>query len=78
MGPWRDGSVYIYMLDTTGYIWFHGAFPHLYEFTIAGRARDAVTGEVIYDAGPRGGPIGPGRAASSSIISTIPPMIPTE
>ena len=35
MGPWRDGSVYIYMLDTTGYIWFHGAFPHLYEFTIA-------------------------------------------
>ena len=49
MGPWREGSVYIYMLDTTGYIWFHAAFPHLYEFTIAGRARDAVTGEVIYD-----------------------------
>ena len=49
MGPWREGSVYIYMLDTTGYIWFHAAFPHRYEFTIAGRARDAVTGEVIFD-----------------------------
>ena len=46
-GPWRDGSVYIYVLDTTGYVWFHGAFPHLYEYTIGGRARDAVTGEVI-------------------------------
>ena len=49
MGPWREGSVYIYMLDTTGYVWFHAAFPHRYEFTIAGRARDAVTGEVIFD-----------------------------
>ena len=48
-GPWREGSVYLYAFDTTGYVWFHGAFPHLYEFTIAGRARDAVTGEVIFD-----------------------------
>ena len=46
-GPWRDGSVYIYILDTSGYVWFHGAFPHLYEFTIGGRARDAVTGKLI-------------------------------
>ena len=46
-GPWREGSVYLYTLDATGYIWFHGAFPHLYEFTIGGRARDAVTGELI-------------------------------
>ena len=48
-GPWREGSVYLYTLDATGYTWFHGAFPHLYEFTIAGRARDAVTGEVIFE-----------------------------
>ena len=46
-GPWRDGSVYIYILDTSGYVWFHGAFPHLYEFTVGGRARDAVTGKLI-------------------------------
>ncbi len=46
-GPWRDGSVYIYVLDATGYVWFHAAFPHLYEYTVGGRARDAVTGEVI-------------------------------
>ena len=48
-GPWRDGSVYLYVLDTTGYVWFHAAFPNLYELTVAGGARDAVTGEVIYD-----------------------------
>ena len=48
-GPWREGSVYLYTLDATGYTWFHGAFPHLYEFTIAGRARDAVTGDIIFE-----------------------------
>ena len=47
MGPWREGSVYLYAFDTTGYIWFHAAFPNLYEFTIGGRARDAVTGELL-------------------------------
>jgi hypothetical protein len=48
-GPWREGSVYLYTLDASGYTWFHGAFPHRYEFTIGGRATDAVTGEVILD-----------------------------
>ena len=48
-GPWREGSVYLYALDTTGYVWFHAAFPNRFEFTIGGRARDAVTGEVIFD-----------------------------
>ncbi len=47
MGPWREGSVYIYALDTTGYIWFHAAFPNQYEFMVGGRARDAVTGELL-------------------------------
>ena len=47
-GPWREGSVYLFTLDATGYVWFHGAFPHQYEF-VAGRGRyiDAVTGEPI-------------------------------
>ena len=47
-GPWREGSVYLYVLDTTGYVWFHGAFPDQYEFVVArGRVKDAVTGEAI-------------------------------
>ena len=47
-GPWREGSVYIYILDTTGYVWFHAAFPNQFEFVIAtGRYKDAVTGESI-------------------------------
>ena len=48
-GPWREGSVYIYMLDTTGYVWFHAAFPQQFEFVVArGRYIDAVTGEPIF------------------------------
>ena len=47
-GPWRDGSIYLYLLDTTGYVWFHGAFPQQFEFIVAtGKYKDAVTGEPI-------------------------------
>ena len=47
-GPWRKGSIYIYVLDTTGLVWFHGAFPQQLEFVVAsGRIKDAVTGESI-------------------------------
>ena len=77
MGPWREGSVYIYMLDTTGYIWFHAAFPHRYEFTIAGRA-EMRSPEKSFLTWSARQPNRARRAASSSIISTIPTMIPTE
>ena len=47
-GPWRDGSVYLYVLDATGYVWFHAAFPQQFEFVVAtGKYIDAVTGEPI-------------------------------
>ena len=48
-GPWRKGSVYLFTLDATGYVWFHGAFPHQFEFVVArGEYIDAVTGEPIF------------------------------
>ena len=48
-GPWRDGSVYLYTLDTTGYVWFHAAFPQQFELVLAtGRYLDAVTGKPIF------------------------------
>ncbi len=48
-GPWREGSVYLFTLDATGYVWFHGAFPHQFEFVVAtGSYIDAVTGEPIF------------------------------
>ncbi|MCY3776881.1 MAG: hypothetical protein OXH11_12960, partial [Candidatus Aminicenantes bacterium] len=47
-GPWREGSVYLYVLDATGYVWFHAAFPDQFEFVVAtGTYKDAVTGESI-------------------------------
>ena len=48
-GPWRQGSVYLYVLDiTSNLIMFHGAFPNQYEFLpLATTVRDAVTGELI-------------------------------
>ena len=49
-GPWRHGSVYLYVLDlTSNLIMFHGAFPDRYEFRplIATTVRDAVTGELV-------------------------------
>ena len=48
-GPWKDGSVYLYVLERTSEIvLFHGAFPDRFEFLpLVGIARDGVTGELI-------------------------------
>ena len=61
-GPWRHGSVYLYIVDgNTNLILFHGAFPGRFELQRAGAAQDAVTGEFIFDqivaaaSGPEGG-----------------------
>ncbi|MCY4489574.1 MAG: autotransporter domain-containing protein [Deltaproteobacteria bacterium] len=48
-GPWRHGSVYLYILDRTiDAILFHGAFPNRFELRpLTPTVRDAVTGELI-------------------------------
>ena len=48
-GPWRHGSVYLYILDlTSNTILFHGAFPDRFELRpLVPTVRDAVTGEFI-------------------------------
>ena len=48
-GPWRHGSVYLYILDTaSNTILFHGAFPDRFELRpLTATVRDAVTGEFI-------------------------------
>ena len=48
-GPWKDGSVYLYVLElTSDIVLFHGAFPDIFEFQpLVGIARDGVTGELI-------------------------------
>ncbi len=48
-GPWRHGSVYLYILDlTSNIILFHGAFPNRYELRpLVATVRDVVTGELI-------------------------------
>ena len=48
-GPWRHGSVYLYVLDlTSNIILFHGAFPDRYELRpLIATVRDAVTGELV-------------------------------
>ncbi len=48
-GPWRHGSVYLYVLDTvTNIITFHAAFPDRFESRpLVPTVRDAVTGEFI-------------------------------
>ena len=48
-GPWRHGSVYLYILDlTSNIITFHGAFPDRFELRpLIATVRDAVTGELI-------------------------------
>ena len=48
-GPWRHGSVYIYVLDTTSnVIQIHAAFPNRYELRpLIPTVRDAVTGKLI-------------------------------
>ena len=49
MGPWRQGSVYLYILDlTSNIVLFHGADPDRFELRpLVGIARDGVTGELI-------------------------------
>ncbi|MDD9948079.1 MAG: hypothetical protein OXU48_00940, partial [candidate division Zixibacteria bacterium] len=48
-GPWRHGSVYLYVLDlTSNTILVHGAFPDRYELRpLVATVRDVVTGELI-------------------------------
>ena len=48
-GPWRHGSVYLYVLDlNSNTILVHGAFPDRFEFRpLVATVRDAVTGEFI-------------------------------
>ena len=48
-GPWRHGSVYLYVLDTTSnIIQIHAAFPNRYELRpLIATVRDAVTGKFI-------------------------------
>ena len=48
-GPWRHGSVYLYVLDlASNLIMFHGAFPDRHEFRpLIATVRDAVTGELV-------------------------------
>ena len=48
-GPWRHGSVYLYVLDTvTDVILFHAGFPDRYEYLpLVPIARDVVTGELV-------------------------------
>ena len=48
-GPWRDGSVYLYVLDlSTNIITFHAAFPDRFENRpLVPTVHDTVTGEFI-------------------------------
>ena len=48
-GPWRHGSVYLYVLDLPSNLtMFHGAFPDRYELLpLEAPVRDAVTGELV-------------------------------
>ena len=48
-GPWRHGSVYLYVLDlTSDIILFHGAFPNRHELRpLVATVRDAVTGKLV-------------------------------
>ena len=48
-GPWRHGSVYLYVLDlTSNIIRIHGAFPNRFEFNyLVSRVRDAITGKPV-------------------------------
>ena len=63
-GPWRHGSVYLYVWNLTSRtILFHAGFPDTYELQpLVPVARDAVTGEFILphlieaaESGPEGG-----------------------
>ena len=48
-GPWRHGSVYLYVLDrTSNVILFHGAFPDRFELRpLVTTVRDVVTGKLV-------------------------------
>ena len=48
-GPWRHGSVYLYILDlTSNIILFHGAFPDRFELRpLIPTVKDVVTGEFV-------------------------------
>ncbi len=48
-GPWRHGSVYLYVLDlTSNIILFHGAFPDRFELRpLVATVKDAVTGQLV-------------------------------
>ena len=48
-GPWRHGSVYLYVLDrTSNIIMLHGAFPDRFEMRpLVATVRDVVTGELV-------------------------------
>ena len=47
-GYWRHGPTYLFVMDGTGYTFFHGAFPEKYELQAPTQTlRDAVTGELI-------------------------------
>ncbi len=48
-GPWRHGSVYVYVLDrNSNIILFHGAFPDRFEIRpLVPTVRDVVTGEFV-------------------------------
>ncbi len=48
-GPWRHGSVYLYVLDiVSNVIIFHAAFPDKYEYRpLVATVRDVVSGELI-------------------------------
>ena len=48
-GPWRHGSVYLYILDrTNNIVLFHATQPDFLElYPLVGRARDGRTGELI-------------------------------
>ena len=48
-GPWRHGSVYLYVLDlASNVILFHGAFPDRFELRpLVPTVRDVVTGELV-------------------------------
>ena len=63
-GPWRHGSVYLYIWNLNSQlILFHAGFPNTYELRpLVPVARDAVTGEFILPqlielakSGPEGG-----------------------
>ena len=47
-GPWRHGSIYLFVLEPSGYTYFHGAFPNQLELVHnRGAVRDTVTGKDI-------------------------------